>query len=207
MPLEICPGRRVWQRHRNREYLVFVDESFYRFFGFNALDGNFCHGALGIPRDNDAPLQAKLQPLVRAYKRQVRRATGQEPTEIKYSVLGTLPLSFRMRFARELVRAFVDLGGFVAGFYSSTRGTIMERVRSTFGLREPFSYISKVSIPSSDFNVVGFFTDMSSTSLSLYSLKRFTSIRISWSVSQAVPSPLVKMLNIFLRGSLAFERT
>src|SRR5882762_6994859 len=107
MPLEVCPGRQVWERHRSREYLVFIDESFYRFFGFDALDGNFCHGAFGIPRDNYAQLQATLQPLVLAYKRRVRRATGQEPAEIKYSVLRTLPLSFRMRFTRELIRALI----------------------------------------------------------------------------------------------------
>ena len=129
-PLEVCPGRQVWEAHHNCEYLVFVDESFYRFFGFNAADGNFCHGALGIPRDNYSQLRTMLEPLVLAYKRQVRRATGQQPTEIKYSVLRTLPLQFRMRFARELVRALIATGGFVAGFYSSTRGTIMERVRT-----------------------------------------------------------------------------
>lgn len=129
MPLEVCPGRQVWDRHRNCEYLVFLDESFYRFFGFVAPDGNFCHGALGIPRDNYPQLQAALEPLVLGYKRHVRQVTGQEPREIKYSVLRTLPLNFRMRFARELVRSLTELGGFVAGFYSSMHGTIMERVR------------------------------------------------------------------------------
>lgn len=130
MPLEVCPGRQVWEAHHDREYLVFVDESFYQFFGFVAPDGNFCHGALGIPRDGYPQLQAMLEPLVLAYKRRVRRAVGQEPAEIKYSVLRTLPLPFRMRFARELVQALIDTGGFVAGFYSSTHGTIMERVRT-----------------------------------------------------------------------------
>jgi hypothetical protein len=131
MPLEVCPGRLIWERHRNREYLVFVDESFYRFFGFCAIDGNFCHGALGIPRDNYDQLKAVLQPLLRDYTRRVHQAIGQQPAEIKYSVLRTLPLSFRLRFARELVRALVETGGFVSAFYSSTRGTIMERVRTS----------------------------------------------------------------------------
>jgi len=130
MPLEVCPGRPIWDAHRNQEYLVFLDESFYQFFGFVVADGNFCHGALGIPRDNYAQLQTMLQPLVLSYKRKVRRSTGHEPAEIKYAVLRTLPLSFRMRFARELVHALIETGGFVAAFYSSTRGTIMERVRT-----------------------------------------------------------------------------
>jgi len=130
MPLEVCPGRQVWERHRSREYLVFIDESFYRFFGFDALDGNFCHGALGVPRDNYDQLKAMLQPLVHDYGRRVHQASGQQPAEIKYSVLRTLPLPFKLRFARELVHTLVETGGFVAAFYSSTRGTIMERVRT-----------------------------------------------------------------------------
>jgi len=130
MPLEICPGREIWERHRNREYLVFVDESFYRFFGFNSLDGNFCHGALGLPRENYDQFKAALTPLLMEYKRRVRRASGQDPLEIKHSDLRTLPLAFRLKFARNLVTALVETGGFVAGFYSSTRGTIMERVRT-----------------------------------------------------------------------------
>jgi hypothetical protein len=130
MPLEICPGRQILERHRNREYLVFVDESFYRFFGFAAADGNFCHAALGIPRDNYTRLQAILGPLVLAYNRRVRQIIGRNPEEIKFSVLRALPLPFRLRFAREFVRSLVETGGFVAGFYSSTRGVIMERVRT-----------------------------------------------------------------------------
>jgi hypothetical protein len=130
MPLEVCPGCHIWDRHRNREYLVFIDESFYRFFGFDAMDGNFCHGAVGIPRNNYDQVKVMLQPLLQAYRRQVRRAIGQEPAEIKYSVLRTLPISFRLRFARGLVSSLVETGGFVAGFYSSTLGTIMEHVRT-----------------------------------------------------------------------------
>jgi hypothetical protein len=40
-PLEICPGREIWEKFRNSGYLVFVDESFYKFFGFADIDGNF----------------------------------------------------------------------------------------------------------------------------------------------------------------------
>lgn len=131
MPLEICPGRRVWERHRNREYLVFVDESFYRFFGFDAVDGNFCHAALGVPRDSYARLQELLRPLVQEYGRRMRVINGRDPDEIKFTALrNLLPPRFRLRFTRELVRSLTETGGFVAGFYSSTRGVIMERVRT-----------------------------------------------------------------------------
>jgi hypothetical protein len=129
MPLEICPGRQIWEKHRNREYLVFVDESFYRFFGFDAMDGNFCHAALGVPVDNYARLQGLLEPVLQAYNRQVHHASGVIPREIKFTVLRTLPLQFRLRFTRELVSALIETGGFVSGFYTPTQGMIMERVR------------------------------------------------------------------------------
>ena len=131
MPLEVCPGRQIWERYRNREYVVFVDESFYRFFGFDAEDGNFCHAAVGIPTDNYAQLQTILAPLIRLYRQRVHAATGSVPREVKFTVLRNLPLSFRLRFARELVRGLIENGGFVAGFYSSTRGIVMERVRTS----------------------------------------------------------------------------
>jgi len=130
MPLEICPGRQIWERYRNHEYLVFVDESFYRFFGFVAADGNFCHAALGIPIDNYAQLQVMLDPLVQAYNRRVHQQIGQNPEEIKFSILRNLPLAFRLRFTREILRCLIETGGFVAGFFSSTRGIVMERVRT-----------------------------------------------------------------------------
>lgn len=130
MPLEVCPGRQIWEGHRNREYLVFLDESFHRFFGFDAAEGNFCHAALGVPRDNYSQLQAMLGPLVQAYNRQAQRVIGQSPAEIKFSVLRNLPLNFRLRFTREFVRSLAETSGFVAGFYSSTRGVVMERVRT-----------------------------------------------------------------------------
>lgn len=130
MPLEICPGRPVWERHRNCEYLVFVDESFYRFFGFEALDGNFCHAVLGVPADNYARLKEILQATRNSYNRQVFRKLGAIPEEIKFSILRTLSPDFRVRFTRELVRALVETGGFVSGFYTPTHGQVMERVRT-----------------------------------------------------------------------------
>jgi hypothetical protein len=73
MPLEVAPGRPLWERQRGRDYLVFVDESFYEFFGFNDPDGNFCHVAVGVPEHNYQPLQRDLAPLVQTYKRKVQQ--------------------------------------------------------------------------------------------------------------------------------------
>jgi hypothetical protein len=130
MPLELCPGRLIWERFRNREYLVFFDESAFEFFGFQRPDGSFCHAAVGLPTENYAQLQASFAPTLDQYRRQVLGLTGTEPREIKFSTLRILPRHSRLRFTRELVRNLTELGGFVAGFYTTTRGTIMECVRN-----------------------------------------------------------------------------
>jgi hypothetical protein len=129
-PLEICPGRAIWEKHANSEYLIFVDESFYNFFGFADIEGNFCHAALGLPKCNCAALQKAMRPSLEAYKSRIGALTGEPPRELKSTSLARLPLDFRIRFTRELVSALIATGGFVAGFYSTTRGIVMERVRT-----------------------------------------------------------------------------
>lgn len=129
-PLEVCPGRTIWEKHRDREYLIFMDESFYSFFGFADIAGNFCHAALGLPKDKYAQLQVSIRPVVEAYEYEVCGMTGERPRELKSTLLARLPLEFKLNFTRELVRNLVAVGGFVAGFYSTTRGIIMERVRT-----------------------------------------------------------------------------
>jgi hypothetical protein len=126
LPLEICPGRELWERHRRCEYTVFVDESFYRFFGFADPEGNFCHAVLGVPTANYQQLQDLLTPLNEAYLRHARRLCAEERQEIKFSTLRTLPANFRVRFSRDLVRALRETGGFVSGAYTPTQGQVME---------------------------------------------------------------------------------
>ena len=130
MPLELAPGRQLWEAHRDQEYLVYVDESFYRFFGFEAVDGNFCYAAVGVPSRNYQQLQRLFQPTIVAYRGHLRRLACAVPDEIKFSILRLLPRAFRVRFARDLVRSLVETGGFVSGFYTPTHGHVMERVRT-----------------------------------------------------------------------------
>jgi len=130
MPLAICPVRRILGRHNHQEYLVFIDESFYRFFGFDVPQGNFCHGAVGVPVNEYSRFKRLLEPLIQNYNRCVRSELGLDVREIKYSVLRRLSPRYHARFARALTRALKEAGGFVAGFFSSTRGMIMERVRT-----------------------------------------------------------------------------
>jgi hypothetical protein len=129
MPLEIAPGRELWEAQRGNEYVVFMDESFYNFFGFNDPNGNFCHGAVGLPIRNYAALQQQLAPLVQSYYNKFNSLFGHPPTEIKSSDLRRMPLRFQARFARVLARMLAQQGGFVSGFYTPTDGFIMEQVR------------------------------------------------------------------------------
>lgn len=129
-PLEVAPGRVVWERYRNCEYVVFVDESFYRFFGFDNPDGNFCHAAVGVPAENYVALQRELDPVLQQYNRKILELSGAAPAEVKFTALRTLPLRFQARFAQEITRALESQGGFVSGFFTPTRGFIMERVRT-----------------------------------------------------------------------------
>ena len=43
------PGMDLWQQFAGSEYIVFIDESFHKFFNFRHADGNFVHGAIGVP--------------------------------------------------------------------------------------------------------------------------------------------------------------
>ena len=129
MPLEVAPGRELWNRQRGNEYLVFIDESFYDFFGFNRPAGNFCHGAIGVPLRNYAELQQQLAPLIQAYRSKSNKIFGRATAEIKSSDLRRMPVRFQARFARELTVALAEQGGFVTGFYMPTNGLIMEKVR------------------------------------------------------------------------------
>jgi hypothetical protein len=129
MPLEIAPGRPIWNQQRGTDYVVFVDESFHGFFGFDNPNGYFCHSAVGIPERNYEAVQRRLGALVTTYEGRARRTLGQLPGEIKFSVLRRMPPRFQARFVREVATALQEHGGFISGFYTPTRGFIMERVR------------------------------------------------------------------------------
>lgn len=107
----------------------FIDESFYRFFGFDDPNGNFCHGAVGVPVKNYPAFQRQIAPLVQSYYRKFRFLFGHAPAEIKSSDLRRMPRLFQARFTRELSRMLAQQGAFVSGFYTPTEGFIMEQVR------------------------------------------------------------------------------
>jgi hypothetical protein len=128
-PLVTAPSRPIWERFSDQDYLVFVDESFFHFFDFAHADGNFCHGAFGIPASEYAAFKAQFAPTVTEYVSAAKAALGRESNEIKHADLYKLPLSFRRRFALHLNGAVLAHGGFITGFHTSNRGFVMEKLR------------------------------------------------------------------------------
>lgn len=130
-PLEISPGRAVWEEYRGHDYVVFVDESFFEFFGFSRPDGNFCHSAIGIPANTYPNVARRLQRTISTYERKARDFLGATPEELKFSILRRLPIRFQSRLIREIAMVLHEEGGFVSGFYTPTDGFIMEDVRES----------------------------------------------------------------------------
>jgi hypothetical protein len=132
-PLVTCPGRSVWEHYRSKDYTVFIDESFYNFFNYSFEDGNFCYGAVGVPSDECAAFEQRLSPLMLAHLDFVKQVSGRRPSEFKHSDLYKLPYSFRRKFALCINGALKAHGGFIAGFYTSTKGFVMEKIREELG--------------------------------------------------------------------------
>jgi hypothetical protein len=125
------PGRALWQPYAGKEYTVFVDESFFKFFDFTHADGNFVHGTVGVPTERYEDFTVAMRPAVDDYRRAVREATGVEPTELKSSDLYKQPFPVRRRLVLSLNAALAAHGGFVTGFYTSNRGYVMEAIRES----------------------------------------------------------------------------
>lgn len=124
-----APIREILQQYAGQEYNVFIDESFYKFFDFGHIDGNFAHGAVGIPTSRYEDFQHRIAPAVDEFNSALRKAKGIEPREVKSADLYKLPFNIRRRLMLKLNAALSANGGFIAGFYTSNRGYIMEKIR------------------------------------------------------------------------------
>jgi hypothetical protein len=123
------PGRGIWKPFEGQEYTVFIDESFYKFFEFTHDDGNFVHGAVGVPSARYGDLTQALAPTLDEYRRAYREFKGAEPNELKSADLYKLPFPIRRRLMLKLQATLAANGGFIAGFYTSNRGLVMEEIR------------------------------------------------------------------------------
>jgi hypothetical protein len=123
------PGRYIWRPFEGQEYTVFVDESFYKFFDFAHDDGNFVHGAVGLPTSRYGYFTEELAPEVDEYKAAYQKFKGTQPDELKSTDLYRVPFPIRQRLMMKLNDALSANGGFIAGFYTSNRGLVMEDIR------------------------------------------------------------------------------
>lgn len=118
-----------WNRQRGAEYTVFVDESFHHFFGLPSHEGNFCYGAVGLPSVAASELERATAPLVRDYKREVKRIVGNDASEIKFTLARRLPKEFRDEFYSVICQLIEERDGFLGGFFTSVGGLVNEKIR------------------------------------------------------------------------------
>jgi hypothetical protein len=60
-------GERIKSHFSGEEYMIFVDESAYEFFGLAKADGNFCYATVGIPKSRYFDVQEALKPVLDEY--------------------------------------------------------------------------------------------------------------------------------------------
>lgn len=129
LPLLSAPNLKRWSEYSGEQYYVFIDESFFRFFDFKHPDGNFVHGAFGIPAMEYAAFVSDIQPLLQEYYSKVPSRYRVTPPEFKSATFYRLDQAFRHKFAETLAATIRKKGGFVAGFFTSNRGFIMREIR------------------------------------------------------------------------------
>lgn len=128
-PIDTSPATRVIRNYKNQKYIVFVDESFRSFFGFNNPNGYLCYAAVGIPEGEYEFLKRAVAKMFVEYEKLVVGDSGLSLKEFKYEEFCRIPLEERMILARKLSRILKSHGAFIVGFFTRTRGVIIERVR------------------------------------------------------------------------------
>jgi hypothetical protein len=131
LAIDSAPMRDAWRARAGQDYVAFVDESFFKFFGgFRNEDGNFTHGIVALPISEVDSLTRELAPLVdEALARAA--AAGLGAAELKFRTFQQLSGAFQATFAQALADSLAKRAGFVAAFYTSVRGLVMERVRTS----------------------------------------------------------------------------
>jgi hypothetical protein len=112
-------------------YVVYIDESFFNFWGLNNPDGNFCYVAFGVPYENLSLLDVEHKRLLDLFRNAVVSDLHEmPPVEIKSVVFRRLKLKNRRRIAMLARGIMVRLGTFFLTEFCQVRGFILESVRS-----------------------------------------------------------------------------
>lgn len=123
-PLLTSPSRGLWEAHAGQEYKVFVDESFFEFFGLVAREGFFCFGAVAIPAVEYSAVADALVPVQERF----RQLSG--ASEIKHSEFRRFDYGDQHRIAAQVRDILARHGAAIAGFFTPVRAYVLERIRS-----------------------------------------------------------------------------
>jgi hypothetical protein len=112
-------------------YAVYIDESFFQFWGLNRPTDNFIYLAFGIPVDNLKAFEFAYKSLLAEFQNAVRADLGSNaPAELKSSTFRKLCIDSRRRMALKLRNVMSALNCFFLAEYSEVQGFLLEEIRS-----------------------------------------------------------------------------
>jgi len=113
------------------DFTVYIDESFFQFWGLRRPDDNFCYLALGVPTANLKRFETEHQVFLREFQGAVQAELATNaPSEIKSVLFRRLPFAPRRKIALRLRAALLSLRCFFIAEYSEVQGFVLEAVRS-----------------------------------------------------------------------------
>jgi hypothetical protein len=124
-PLDNCPNLPIWAKHKGETYLVFIDETYARFFELNVY-GYFCHAAVGIPEVEYDAVTGEMQRIFEMYK----EILAANQSEFKHTEFKRIPFKERWELARRIRDVLRGHGGFVSTFYTPANSYLLERLRT-----------------------------------------------------------------------------
>ena len=122
-PLRNCPSLPAWERRRGQVYLVFIDETFWRFFELSS-QGFFCHAAVGLPEAEYDAVLDETRPIFRRY---CELLVPQR--EFKHAEFKRIGFEARRSLAKMIHDVLHSHGGFISAFYTPTSSFLLERAR------------------------------------------------------------------------------
>lgn len=128
-PIETSPATRIVENYRDQKYLIFIDESFRSFFGLKYPNGYLCYAAVGIPESEYNLIKKPLAKVFDEYETLVVGSSGVSLKEFKHEDFRKLSLAERIPISTKLSKILKMHGVFIVGFFTHTRGVVMERVR------------------------------------------------------------------------------
>jgi hypothetical protein len=116
------------------DYTVFVDESFYQWFGLPTKESNLCYGALSVPTSR-LPGLDRFEASARAYGFQnlpANKRAGRDEREFKYSDFRHLPPVVIDELGRKLAYFLQRNEARIYGYFIPAEGFMNYKLRSDF---------------------------------------------------------------------------